>query len=501
MTDIVIKYHNSSFIKIFSDESIAREISDHFSFTIESFEHIKKKNPQKYKHWDGRIRLFNRHTRLIPYGLLNDVKKFAESKDLTFEVHEDDIAEFATTSFSLKEAEDFIETLNLPPDRKVREYQLKGFVTAIRDKRALFLSPTSSGKSLLIYLIIRYLLDIEHYSKILLIVPSIVLVHQMVDDFVSYGWEEDKVHKLYEGQQKVTEKQLVVSTWQSINSVITNAKKQKKNSYEWLQEFDCVIGDEAHGAEAAVLTEILSNSTASAKIGFTGTLKGTQINELAITGLFGPIHILTTIKEMEKNKQITKTFIKSIILNYPDEHKKFIHRKSYPDELDYLTKNEKRNKFIMNLALSVKGTTIIFFRFLDHGKTLRKLFEKNTNRPLYYSSGEVDGEDRNADRKEIEGQKDVIWLSSVVGATGVNVTSIHNIIFTHPSKGRIKILQSLGRGMRLNEFKNKLTAFDIADNLVYKEYKNHTYRHFEDRIKLYNAEEFEYKLYNVNLYS
>lgn len=502
--DVCIKEYDGAFIKIEAERSILYELSDVFTFKVPNYLHIKR--VKKLPNWSGDIKLLNLKTGLIYQGLVSDIEQFCKIRNYTYEKIEKNNGYFSSNSFSLKEAEDFVKSLDLPSKLEIRDYQIKAFVDAIRDKRLFFLSATSSGKSLIIYLIMKYFIE-KFKFKILIITETVTLVHQMLGDLKEYGDDKTRFHTIYSGQdKKTTNKDCVISTWQSLESLIIKDKKQPPNFdklKKFLDDFDVVVVDEAHGAKATTLTQIMSNSRANYRYGFTGTTDGQQINDMVLKGLFGPFNNVISTKQLIEKGFATPFKIKSIVLKYSEEIKKRLNKQKlkYEEEIDWIVKNEKRNEFIVNLTLSLKGNTIVLYKFVDkHGKVLYNLLKNKTNRPIFFFSGEIDGEERNEIRKRLEEYDDAILVASVgTGSTGINIPKLSNLIFTSPSKARIKILQAIGRILRLHKTKKTVVAYDIADDLIWKSKENFTIKHFKERIKLYNKEGFEYKMYNVNL--
>ena len=373
-----------------------------------------------------------------------------------------------------------------------RDYQLEAFVYAVRNRRALLLSPTASGKSFIIYLLTRY-----YNARTLIIVPTTSLVSQLASDFADYGFESDRyVHRIFSGQDKQTDKPIVISTWQSIY------KLDKK----YFEQFDVVIGDEAHLFKANSLSSIMSKlHNCRFRFGFTGTLDGTQTHRLVLEGLFGVVKKVTTTAELIEQKHLADFSIKAIVLKYPDDTKKLLKDASYQDEIDFIVRNESRNRFIKNLALSLdNGNTLLLFQYVEkHGKVLYNMIKNDAgDRKVFFVSGEVEGEEREQIRKIVETEQDAIIVASYgTFSTGVNIRNLHNIIFSSPSKSRIRNLQSIGRGLRMSDTKTSSTLYDIADDLSWKSKKNHTLLHFIERINIYNEEKFVYKIYTVGLKS
>jgi len=469
---------NEVYVKIDCEPSTAYELNDYFTFDVPG---AKFMPAYKNKMWDGKIRLFNAITLTLYTGLVAYLEKFCEARNYKVEYDEN----FSKESFSIKEAKDFAATLNtkFPP----RDYQLEAFIHAVRERRGLLLSPTASGKSFIIYLLTRY-----YNRKTLIVVPTTSLIHQMASDFRDYGFTGE-IHKIYAGQDKVTDKQVVITTWQSIY-------KEKKS---WFDEYEVVIGDEAHNFKAKSLTSILTKmENCKYRFGFTGSLDGTQTHKLVLEGLFGPVRKVATTAKLIEDKHLSEFQIKAIVLEYPKDIRQMIARANdYQAEMDYIVRNEARNKFIKNLTLSLEGNTLLLFQFIEkHGKPLYDMISKESEFPVFFVYGGVDGEERERIRKIVtDNKKSIIVASYGTFSTGVNIPNIENIIFGSPSKSRIRNLQSIGRGLRKAEGKEIATLFDIADDISWKESKNYTLLHFMERIKIYNEEKFKYKIYKVTL--
>ena len=439
--------------------------------------------------WDGYINLFNYNTSRIYRGLTEELVKFAKRRGYKIEfesVLEDD------ESFSVYEAKQFYESLGLPEHFESRDFQLKTFIHCVRKKRALFVSPTGSGKSLMIYMLLRYYIDNNIAKKTLIVVDSVNLLLQMFADFAEYGFDADKyVHTISAGADKNSDKPVIVSTWQS-------ASKQRK---PWFDQFDLVIGDEAHKFKAKQLTKIMESLTdCRYRFGFTGSLDGTTTNSLVLQGLFGPHKQLVTTKQLQDDGTLAQLNIKLIKLDYSEEEKKNIHGALYPEEIKFLFAHEKRNEFIKKLALSLDGNTLILFRFVEHGETLFQMVTEKAKCPTYYVSGQVSGDDREQIRKIVnEHDKSITVASTGVFSTGTNIPNINNIIAAAPSKSQVMILQSIGRGLRKTDKKSECTYFDIVDDLTYNSKRNYTLNHSVERIKIYKKQEFNFKYYKVKL--
>ena len=479
---LAVSQLNSVYIKIECDAGTAYELQDFFTFQVPGATFMPA---YRNKMWDGKIRLYNVYTKRLYAGLLPYVEQFAQARGYTIEF--DESVEGAD-DFSLHEADEFSKSLSLPFE--ARDYQLSAFTHAVRNRRCLLLSPTASGKSLIIYHIVRWF-----SAKTLLIVPTTSLVHQMVTDFKDYGWDaEEHCHKVMAGLDKVSDKQIIVSTWQSIY----------KMPKEYFEQFDVVIGDEAHQFKAKSLGSIMEKlEDCKYRFGLTGTLDGTETHKLVLEGLFGAVKKVVTTSELIEKKQLSSFRIKVLALRYPEDVCKEIVNYKYAEEMDYIVRNEKRNKFIRNLALSLEGNTLLLFQYVEkHGKVLYEdISEKaKEGRKVFFVSGQVDAESREDIRRITESEKDAIIVASFgTFSTGINIRNLHNVIFASPTKSRIRNLQSIGRGLRLGDNKDEAVLFDIVDDLHYKQKKNFTLEHFVERMKIYNEEKFSYKIYRIDL--
>ena len=470
------------------EKHIARELSEYFTFFVPGYKFIPA---YRNKIWDGKIRLFILLNQTIYIGLLPYVEQFCKERGYTTEY--DDTRPDIEDDFSLYHAKKFIDTLNLPFE--VREYQVNAFVHAMQRRRALLLSPTASGKSLIIYLIVRQLIDYQNL-KGLIIVPTTSLVEQLYKDFYDYGWEaEEYVHRIYQGKDKVSTKPLIISTWQSLYQM----------PKEYFEEFDYIMGDEAHLFKAQSLTKILTSANKTKyRIGLTGTLDGSKTHKLVLEGLFGQVKKVTTTKELMDNKQVSDFEIKCLVLKHPEELCKAMREYTYQEELGYLIMNTERNKFIKNLAVSLKENTLILYQMVEkHGQLLYNMIletEKLGNRKVFFIHGGTSTDDREAVRAIMEKENDAIIVASYgTFSTGINIRNLHNIIFASPSKSRVRNLQSIGRGLRNSEGKSIATLYDIADDLTYKKHMNFTLRHFVERVKIYKGEQFSFKVYKIGL--
>lgn len=487
MPDLIISKKNEIYLKVQCEPHIKYELSDQFTFDVPGAKFM----PQfRNRHWDGKIRLFNIQTGEIYVGLLDKLIEFCDNHNYNFEFESNKyygLPGEIDTTISLEGVRDYMQSIC---SHEPRDYQVQGVFDALKYKRKLILSPTASGKSLMIYSVVRYF--VEKGMNILLIVPTTSLVEQMYKDFEDYGWDSSKYcHRIYGGMSREVELPVTISTWQSIY----------KLDKTYFQNYDVVIGDEAHQFKSKSLITIMDKlHDAKYRFGFTGTLDGSQTHKLVLEGLFGSTYKLIKTDELIKKGYLSKLNIKVLLLSHPE--KQF---NDYEEEVQYLIGHERRNNFIKNLALDLKGNTLVLFnRVATHGQPLYELINNSASedRKIFFIHGGVDTEERELVRKITETEQNAIIVASYgTFSTGINIRNLHNIIFASPSKSRIRNLQSIGRVLRKGKEKLSATLYDIADEIKYKSKKNYTLNHLIERIKIYNEENFDYEIVTINFKS
>jgi superfamily II DNA or RNA helicase len=319
----------------------------------------------------------------------------------------------------------------------------------------------------------------------------------MFTDFDSYdpNWNvQDKCHIVIQGKEKNSDKQIIISTWQSIYKLPTN----------YFETFDVVMGDEAHLYKAKSLTSILNKMTnAKYRFGTTGTLDDTQTHQLVLEGMFGELFNTSSTKSLIDAEYLAKFSITALVLKYSEDVSKEVSTMKYQEEMDFIVKYDKRNKFIRNLVIDQKGNTLLLFQYVEkHGKILYDLITEKADddRKVFFVHGGVDGDQREEVRRITEQEGDAIIVASYgTFSTGINIRNLHNIVFASSSKSKIRNLQSIGRGLRKGDNKKEAKLFDIADDFRYKSKQNYTLGHFNERIKQYNEQDFEYSIFTINL--
>ena len=488
MGTLFYKKINETYIQLASDDySILKELSDYFSFYAEGY----RFNPKfRAGMWNGQIKLVNLRAMTTLAGLVPSIAKFCADRNYQLVDQTENDNKFVPDDIT--GLEDWIKSLRLPFEP--RDYQFDTVRYALKSGRGLLLSPTGSGKSLSIYLLARWML--EHDRKTVIIVPSTSLVEQMHNDFKNYANKDDSfdvdkcVHKLY-AKIKSTDPyqdQCIITTWQSI----------KNYDNALFETWDCVIVDEAHGVKANMLDSILKGSVnAQYRIGLTGTLTGMVCHEYQITGLLGSIYQVTTTRELQDRGALSDCTIYMVDLKYPADEAKQLWKetkelkKTYFDELDFVNHHVKRQLFIRNLVCSLQGTTLILFRFREHGQWLYDLIKEKIgdSRPIYHIDGKVDAQKREAIRQQLKDPNSnaILVFSVATSATGIDIKAIQNLILS-PSKSKVQTLQSIGRSLRLCDGKKGAKIFDIVDDLRTGKRRNFLYNLAQKRLEFYSEQ-------------
>jgi len=483
--NLVISKSNEVFLKINTEPHIEYELRDHFKFEVPNAKFM----PQyRGRNWNGEIHLYDMRSKQIYVGLLDKIVQFCENYGYSYKFEDNKfygIPFEVNNGISYEGVKDYMKSICSHSPRK---YQIEGVYDALRHNRKLLISPTASGKSLMIYSLVRYYVD--KGQKILLVVPTTSLVEQMYKDFQDYGWNADSYcHRIYSGREKSNDAPVTITTWQSVY----------KLDRKFFEEFNVVIGDEAHLFKSKSLISIMTKlHHAKYRFGFTGTLDGTQTHKWVLEGLFGPSYKVTKTDELMRQGHLSQLDIQCLIL----KHNPQIFE-TYEDEIQYLISHEKRNNFIKNLTLDLKGNTLVLFQRVEsHGAILFEKINTNkeANRKAFFIHGGVDAEERELVREITERENDAIIVASYgTFSTGINIKNLHNVIFASPSKSRVRNLQSIGRVLRKGKDKTKAILYDISDDCTHKSRRNYTLNHLIERIKIYNEENFNYEIITIQL--
>ncbi|MCX8008278.1 MAG: DEAD/DEAH box helicase family protein [Patescibacteria group bacterium] len=479
--DVEIKQINAVWVKVISAPDVQAYLRQHFSFEVPNFQYIKIK--QKNYNWDGKIYLFSRGNLYV--GLIPELVKVLDKLGKKYTINLNKIYSDVVDSEYI---DAFLNSINLPFE--LRSYQKKLIDEGIKEKRATFLSATSSGKSICIYSLAAFWYRHLENPKILIVVPSINLVTQLYSNFIEYNSiiPESDISLVHHESNKINpDARVVISTWQS--------------AYKWpnstLEKFNCIFFDEVHTAKAKEISKFLEKLTnAYIRYGFTGTLDDEKIHHFIIEGLFGPRINIIGLNDLIEEGYATNLKIEVIEFKYSQKY----NPKDYYDEIDFLINNNKRNLLILTLAGKLSGNTMILFHRIKHGMDLyekaKKLFPSKN---IYLIYGKTEAELREQARlimnKDLSGNT-LIIASIQIFSVGVDIPSLKNLILAHPTKSKIRLLQSIGRILRKHKTKEESKFFDFGDNLGTN---NYTYEHFLKRIKYYIKENLPFKITKLNL--
>ncbi|UPW37901.1 tail completion protein [Escherichia phage vB_EcoM_ESCO10] len=496
---INVHFEDFSHVRIECDDSTFFELRDYFSFEADGY----KFNPKyRYGQWDGRIRLLD-YNRKLPYGLVSQMRKFADQFEYQLWI---DPRITETEEISETELKEWIASKEIYSGNTKIEphwYQADAVFNGLKHRRRILNLPTSAGKSLIQALLARYY--VEHYEgKILILVPTTALVDQMINDFADYRlFGKQHMLGIRAGTKRDSDAMIYVSTYQT-------AVKQPK---EWFAQFGMFMNDECHLATGKSISTIIEGLTnCMFKFGLSGSLKDGKANLMQYMGLFGDIFKPVSTSQLMEEGQVTDLKINSIFLRYPDEFTVKMKGKDYQSEIKVITKATRRNKWVANLAVKLakkEENVFLMFKNIEHGKTLFEMV-KEQHKEVYYVSGEVNTETRNALKLMAENGKGIIVVASYgVFSTGISVKNLHHVIFAHPVKSKIIVLQTIGRVLRKHDSKQVAQVFDIIDDMGVKPkskdskkkyvHLNYALKHGLDRIQRYADEKFNYVMKEVQI--
>lgn len=486
---IILHYYDECNFLVECDIGTHLEIREHVSCYAANY----KFHPKfKARIWNGKISFYDVRARLYPIGLLPQVyecaKKFGYEVKLNFDI----------SKFSHKVSDDELEEFSYKIFKEgfeLRDYQFNAIKASLTNKRGVCLSATASGKSAMIYTIFRYLIGPLKKKKTMLIVPNTSLVEQMFSDFIDYGWTQinDHVTKLYAGRKPDFSKPILITTWQSIY----------KQPESFFKDFDAVIIDECQSAKSMSISSVMKKCRkADYRLGFTGTLPTERADEMNIKSSLGPVIFELKSKELIDKGVLSMIYIANVLLRYSDEVIATQKGRSYPEEVRFVESYTNRNTsfdFIFR-HIKDKQNSLILCNHIDHlisiESYIRQHFDKKYT--IYTIHGDIDTEEREKIRKLIELGENVILLASYgTMSAGVNIKRIHNVIFASSSKSKIRVLQSIGRGLRKHDSKEYVVLWDLVDSLSYinkngREVFNYSMQHWHERLNFYKEQGFVY---------
>lgn len=504
MTDIKVHFYDFSHVRIECDESTFYELRDFFSFEADGY----KFNPKyRYGQWDGRIRLLD-YNRLLPYGLVGQIKKFCSNMSYSVWI---DPKIFETEDLTREDFDAWLSKQEIYSGNAKIEphwYQKDAVYEGLVNRRRILNLPTSAGKSLIQALLARYYLE-NYEGKILIIVPTTALTTQMANDFVDYRlFSHSMIKKIGGGADKADKSKndapIIVGTWQTV-------VKQPK---EWFSQFGMMMNDECHLATGKSISSIISGlNNCMFKFGLSGSLRDGKANVMQYVGMFGEIFRPVSTSKLMEDGQVTELKINSIFLRYPDEFATKLKGKTYQEEVKIITGLKRRTKWIAQLSVKLAKkdeNAFVMFKHVTHGKEIFEAIKELGYEKVYYVSGEVDTETRNALKVMAENGKGIIIVASYgVFSTGISVKNLHHVIFAHGVKSKIIVLQTVGRVLRKHGSKAVATVWDLIDDAGVKPkslntkkkytHLNYLLKHGIDRIQRYADEKFNYVMKTINL--
>lgn len=484
MVDLYIEKVNATHIRLYSeDDGILLDVYENYQYDEPGFQ----KN--KYTKWNGRVRLFNKSNLKLPVGLLQDLVSLSIKRGWSVEL--DDRLKNAVTKVTPEEIHDWVSTIPLRDNGNELvpyDYQYDAVYQAVKHNRLTLLAATSAGKSLIIYLLVRfYQMIAGDDEKILIIVPSTNLVSQMIGDFTNYSsddkeWDcELNTHYIWEGRPKNARRKVYVSTYQSIMD----------EAPDYFEQFGYIICDEVHGASGKSIQNIMNNSiNAYRRVGLTGTLKSDKVHEMLVKASFGPVYRVVTAKQLIDSGRASKTDITMMYLKYNNYERNLVSQMSYQQEIEFIISHAYRNKVLVALAKGLKGNTLIMFDRKDkHLHKVRSLLSES-GKNVFVIDGDVPNEERDVIKKLIENGDDVVLLATYgCMSTGVSVKKLHNLVLAHPTKSIVRVLQTIGRLLRLHSSKDVAAIFDIVDECTIEGKINSCMKHALDRFGYYRDEQ------------
>jgi len=493
---ITISKRNESFLYVYGDQEDLLTIKESFTRFAPNF----RFNP-KYKsgRWDGKIRLFNSATNTLPSGLLNKLLEYIEEAQINYTISPefqeelDEIDDFDEDLF--QEVLDHFEETKVKKDIEQRNYQIEAAKVMLRMKRGQLHHATSSGKTFTTYLILSYLLRKNSNEQIMVVVPTLTLIHQFKSDFSDYGMDVEKLIGKFYAKEKDTTKPIVVGTWQSL-----------QKAEEFIKKVTVVITDENHHAKAKNIKDLMERCiNTPIRIGMSGSQHEDELDRLSVEGSFGPILSVVTSSELIEQGYISDIEIFQLMLEYPSQVRKDLKKlkkekggkKAYDEEKDIIQSSTRRRSLVKKLIekRDSKENILLLFDELEYGESIfEELKISFPDRICYYIAGDVDSIEREVIRVNANNEEGVLVIASLgTFSTGVNLPKIHIGIFLWMGKSLVRLQQSIGRGLRKHATKDKFRLFDIVDDLIYSK------PHGMKRLQFYIREGFSVSQHTIGL--
>lgn len=451
--------------------------------------------------WDGYVS-YIKDDKWIPAGLWRYVVQIC--KDYNIQVDIKGIRRLIDPNMNAESFEswalEFFKGAEITP----RDYQIETAFNILKYRRCLAELATSAGKTLISFLTVAYMLEKKKAEKILFIVPNVSLVVQAHEDFHEYNYMNKvdlRIQQIFAGKKVKSNKNVIIGTYQSL------VKKDK----EYFSQFDAVIVDETHKAKSNSIKTILQKCTnAQYKYGLSGTIpKDGTLDKLTLMSQTGPVISEVKANFLQNKGHIAKCVVKVIQMNYATDSQrlafqelaqnKYENKDVFQLEQNFVINAEGRLDFISSVISRVPRNSLVLFHRIEHGKRLYEKLRQDSNKRVFYVDGGTDKDIREEYKKKMEAGEEVVIVASYgTFSTGISIKKIHNIFFTESFKSEVIIRQSIGRGLRQHESKDKVLIVDFVDDIRTDEWDNYLFKHGKARQKIYKQEKFDYNIKIVN---
>jgi superfamily II DNA or RNA helicase len=373
-----------------------------------------------------------------------------------------------------------------------RGYQADIVDSLLSIGRGIAVLGTGGGKTLTMAYLIQTIYDNcedKANFRCLIVVPDLGLKNQTYSDFNEYGvafrtqkWDGKSIPQL------------------GITIANMGIIQSKKSDKSWLKNVDLVIVDECHKLRAGnKICNIIDKIPSQHRFGFTGTMAEDDEDRWTCIGKLGPVLYERGTYKLRQDGYLTSAKIQVIKLDHKDKpppvppHMRGNPSAKYITEQNFIKNSSFRNNICGKLAKNFNNNALFIVDYIEHGQILHDTIARMCpNKQVFFVRGEVDVDERDKIKRIVEKNSDVVIIAiSKIFSTGINIKNLHYIVFAGGGKAKVKIVQTIGRGLRLHESKNVLIIIDLADILQYG------YKHMQKRLDLYKKEKIEYGITTI----
>lgn len=464
--------------KLLTDEDTLAMIRNHFS--VKNDAKAFAKGMQKRFIKDRKYAVTP--TGLFDFGLHKEIRNFLISQQITEITYSKNFTD--RYNCGIKDYEYWAE-LKFDP----RYYQEDAIKKCLKVGNGTIEMGTGAGKSLAQALLIEnFMRNTDHENfKCLIIVPGLSLVTQLQNDFNDYGVTFS--YSGWTGKDDLQDTQVVICNSENLTA--------KFFDHPWLLGVNLLITDEAHRINSdANISKLVSKIKTNNKFGFTGTLSDKLMDRWKTIGVFGPVIYKKTSKELRDEDYLSDVEITVLQLNHGK-----VRKMKYQEELTYLYNHERRNDIIKKLCSNISNNSLVLVNHLDHCDNIESVLRSSDNKKVFVVKGETPVDERVRIIQQMETDDDITTVAmSSIFSTGINVKNIHNIFLIALGKSFIRIIQSIGRGLRLHKNKNKLRIFDVCDIMDYGRDKIcASERHSLERQRIYDMEQIKWRIKTIDV--